>query len=254
MPVDNLSDRLAALAAQFDAVEPATGSMFEPPPPNDYDGLVHEFDFFEGGNPTQAFVKVRLLTQQSTDGNTQYGGRYAEVVNSLEDPERLPFLKALFDTLAGGQPYRLTDIAPETPFLISLLDVPVRFRVAESKKVNQETGKPYLNVYVKERTGQAVRQGDVGQRASMTPTAGAAVEAELAQQLTQQQAPQGSVTGEPPTVEGQPLPKVEGCICPAPEKGKFDERCTVPGHGIPFHHEEAPLDFAEFKSHATRPF
>lgn len=250
MPVDNLSDRLAALAAQFDAVEPATGSLFEPPPPDDYDGLVHEFDFFEGGQPSQAFVKVRLLTQQSTSGSTQYGGRYAEVVNSLEDPERLPFLKALFDTLADGQPYRLTDIAPETPFLISLLDVPVRFRVAASKKINNETGKPYLNVYVNERTGPPIRQGDVGQRASMTPGAGAAVEAELAAQLTGQASSatspttsQGQPYGQPPAaapaphpanVQGQPLPKVAGCICPAPEKGQFDERCTVPGHGIPF--------------------
>lgn len=234
MSVDNLQERLAAMSALFDDVEPASGSLFEPPPPGDYEGLVYEFAFFEGGTPKQAFVKVVIDTQHDLNGNTQFAGRRAEIVNSLEDPERLPFLKALFDTLVGddggvsvlGRRYSITDVVPESPLLVALLDVPVRFRAVESKKVNQETGRPYLNIYLNERLGAAVRQGAVdparagnasdvdndtsGFDASVPPSAGAAV------------------------VEGAPLPKADGCICPAPEQGRFLETCQVPGHGIPF--------------------
>jgi hypothetical protein len=243
LPVENLQERLAAMSALWDDTEATAGSLFEPPPPGDYEGLVHEFDFFEGGTPKQAFVKVRLQVQ----GENQYAGRFAEIVNSLEDPERLGFLKSLFNTLAGddlgqavlGRQYRLTDVAPETDFLISLLDVPVRFRVVASKKLNEETGKPYLNVYLNERLGQPVRQGDTAGRAGSTvaETQGQQINDELAQRKSD--VPNDFDASTPPTtgsapVQGQPLPRVDGCVCPAPEAGRFAEKCPIPGHGIPF--------------------
>lgn len=229
MSVDNLQERLAAMSALFDDVEPASGSLFEPPPPGDYEGLVFEFAFFEGGTPKQAFVKVVIDTQRDLNGNAQFAGRRAEIVNSLEDPERLPFLKALFDTLVGddggvsvlGRRYSITDVVPESSLLVSLLDVPVRFRAVESKKANPETGKPYLNIYLNERLGAAVRQG--------------AVDPARAGSSDVDNDTSGFDASVPPAADDTPA-KPAGCICPNPQGGQFNLACPVVGHGedIPF--------------------
>jgi hypothetical protein len=51
-PIDNLADRLARVQSAFDA---APVGFDNQPPDGDYQTLVHDFDFFQGGTPRRAY-------------------------------------------------------------------------------------------------------------------------------------------------------------------------------------------------------
>jgi hypothetical protein len=87
MSIQDLEARLAAMDDEFRRA-PSESSLYEPPPDGTYQALVDSWDHFEGGEPRQAFLKCVFQVQNHPD----YGGRYAETIFSLEDPERLTFL------------------------------------------------------------------------------------------------------------------------------------------------------------------
>ena len=153
MTIDNLAERLARIQAAYADAPTEPPSQFDPPPDGDYQALVHEFDFFEGGTPKQAYLKIRFQVQH----HPEHAGRFAEIVYSLEDPERIGYLKAGFAKLIGTDAANRMNIAvdclPGSELLESLLDVPVLIRVKTGNRINQKTGKPYVGVYIEQRLG-----------------------------------------------------------------------------------------------------
>jgi hypothetical protein len=89
-PIDNLADRLARVQPAFDAAPDEGPSMFDPPPDGEYQTLLHEFDFFEGGDPKQAYMKIRFQVVH----HPEQAGRFCEIVYTLEDPDRISYLRA----------------------------------------------------------------------------------------------------------------------------------------------------------------
>ena len=153
---ENLAERLARLQSSFKDASADGGSMYDPPPDDDYQALIHEFDFFEAGSPTQAFLKVRFQVQH----HPTYGVRVCDTVYSLEDPDRINYLKSDLATLVGrGQVEGLNygvDLLPGSDFLESLLDVPVLIRVKRPGKTNAK-GYEIVNVYLQQRLGDQQR-------------------------------------------------------------------------------------------------
>lgn len=135
--IDNLQERLAAMEAAFENAPVDSGSMYDlPPDDGNYEGLIDRFDFFEGGDPTQAYLAIRIKIVHN-----QYGGRIADVVHALEDADRFPRLKKDLATLGRGPgEYQLQDLTPDSPFLEGLLDTPVVIRISTGKKIDNRTG------------------------------------------------------------------------------------------------------------------
>jgi hypothetical protein len=156
-PIDNLAERLKRNEEAFKAASAdGPASLFDPPPDGDYQTLVHEFDFFEGGQPKQAYLKIRFQVQH----HPEHAGRFCESVYSLEDPDRLDFLKSDLAKLVGRDAVEglnfAVDLLPGSDFLESLLDVPVLVRVKTGTKINPRTEKPYVSIYLQQRLGDPV--------------------------------------------------------------------------------------------------
>ena len=150
-PIENLEERLAANLAAFNEAPADTGSLFELPPDGEYQASVYEFDFFEGGDPKQAYLKIVCVVEH----DETYTGRRCDLgPYSLEDAERFRFLKADLRRL-GAEPetYALTDLLPGSEFLKGLLDTPVEIKVVTRDKVNPKTGEVYRNVWLQKRLG-----------------------------------------------------------------------------------------------------
>lgn len=161
MPIDNLQERLEAVAADFGDAEPDSGSMFAPPPEGYYLTLVHEFDWFDGGEPKQAWMKVRLLVQSDEDGDRTHGGRFCEKLYAIEDKDKFGRIKADMELLGAeelaqkihGRPLAILDLMPNTDVIRGMLDTPVKVRVKDGKNIDPATGKPYRNTFIEERLG-----------------------------------------------------------------------------------------------------
>lgn len=150
MSIENLEARLAQMAGAWEDAPTDTGSLFTPPPDGDYQALVHEFRFVEGGTPVQAF----LVNAFQIDNDPEYSGRIVDTMFSLEDPERIKWLKAHFAKLGVDVEHvPITQIVPGSPLLNGLLDTPVLIRVKRSDKLDQRTGLPRVNIYLQERLG-----------------------------------------------------------------------------------------------------
>lgn len=154
MSIDNLEDRLAKMNGAWGAADAAVGGLFEPPPDGDYQALVHAFDFFDTPK-NGAFLKIEL--QVANDAT--YNGRTAESIFSLEDKDRIGFLKGVLAILGVDvENTPLTEIRPGSGTLNALLDTPVAIRIRRSDKSDKD-GRPYVNVYINQRLGDPIRQG-----------------------------------------------------------------------------------------------
>ena len=232
MPIDNLAERLARLNANFQDA-PASSSMYDAPPDDDYQALIHEFDFFEAGSPTQAFLKFRYQVQH----HPEYGGRICDNVYNLEDPDRIEYLKRDLARLVGEEKVAQlnygTDLLPGSDFLESLLDVPVLIRVKRPGKTNSK-GYEIVNVYLQQRLGEQQRPAK-----DRLPTSGSDVPSDTKDfDETRAKEAQAAEDG------GNPLFSAEerrealleaGCVCDDPVAvadggGGGSIECPVPGH------------------------
>lgn len=158
-PIDNLEQRLAAVDQQFKAAPSEPGYGDRLPEPGTYQGILRTIDFFEAKATGQAYLK--LVFEVVND--PAYNGLEVEVIHPLEPDGpadfvemKYGFLKKDLKTLGidvDSDEFSLTQVRPGSPIWDDVLDVPVEFAVVESKKVNQETGKPWKNVYLNERLG-----------------------------------------------------------------------------------------------------
>jgi hypothetical protein len=236
--IENLAERLARLQSNFQEASADGGSMYDPPPDDDYQALINEFEFFEAGSPTQAFLKMRLLVQH----HDKYGGRVCDTIYNLEDPDRLDWLKRDLAKIVGPERVEQlnygVDLLPGSAFLEKeLLDVPVLIRVKRPGKKNAK-GYEIVNVYLQQRLGDQQRppQDRLPVSGSDVPSdttafdETAAAEAEQAKQLSED--------AENPLLDAQERREAlleAGCLCEDPvavqdkqAEGHVD--CPVPGH------------------------
>jgi hypothetical protein len=240
-PIENLADRLARVQSAFDAAPDEGASLFDPPPDGDYQCLVHEFDFFEGGEPRQAYMKIRFVVVH----HDEQAGRFCEVVYTLEDPERIGYLRADLHKL--GENTANFDLAQEIAsgaLQDRLLDTPVLVRVKTGSKLNPKTGKPYVGVYVQRKLGEPDRSARPTTATNST-TAGlpnSDVPGAGADEFVHPQ--QASLDDVPFDGKEQPAPgqgnqeahlRERGCICEEPVKVELKQAvghvdCPLPGH------------------------
>jgi hypothetical protein len=239
MTIDNLAERLARVAPAYKDAATEAPSMFDPPPDGEYQTLIHEFDFFEGGQPKQAYLKMRFQVQH----HPEHTGRFAETIYSLEDAERIGFLKADMARLVGSERAEqlnyAVDVLPGSAFLESLLDVPVLIRVKTGTKINQKTGKPYVGVYIQQVLGEQQRpqtdpppwdepKSDVSDDTSDFD----------ATRKAEQEAARDAKYGESIPLEDDPENDEQarqklidaGCVCEDPLEPGGNVECPVPGH------------------------
>jgi hypothetical protein len=234
-PIENLADRLARVQPAFDAAPDEDTDRFAPPPDGEYQTLVHEFDFFEGGDPKQAYMKMRLQVVH----HPEQAGRFCEIVYTLEDPDRISYLRR--DLARLGEDTSRFDLARELTtgaLQARLLDTPVLVRVKTGSKLNPKTGTPYVSVYVQRRLGDPDRSArrDLERTGASDVPEPAANEFVHPNQTSLDDIP---FTGQEPEPEGQRNQEARlrelGCVCEDPMKvelkqavGRVD--CGVPGH------------------------
>jgi hypothetical protein len=186
MPLNNLEESLTAMDDAF-AKAPADTDPYALPEPGVYQAMVRQIEFFERKNPpNDAFLKIKFEIVH----DAKYEGRGVDLVHPLElhltdakyeDIERkLSFLKKDLKTL--GLPveddnFSLAEIRPGAPMWDDVLDVPVELAIVDSKKINDQTGKPYRNLYLNQRLGAPI--SDVPTTAPATVPAGRSGDGEI---------------------------------------------------------------------------
>lgn len=147
-------ERLAAHDDVWNETVPAEGGRYADPPDGDYQGTVWGFDFIviDDGHG-QAFLKIELQVASGDHNGMVTGELFA-----LEDRERLGYTKKALQTIGvdvDNTP--LSEIYPGSPVLEAVLDVPVEFTVRRSRKINEKTGQPYVNIYITKCLGGPLR-------------------------------------------------------------------------------------------------
>jgi hypothetical protein len=230
----DLAERLAKVQSAFDA---APAEFDNTPPLGDHQTLVHEYDFFQGGDPRQEFMKIRFQVQHS-----EHAGRMIEKVYSIETEDGVAFLKADLHRMGVDvSAFQLSSIVDGT-LQEQTLDLPLLLRVKEGTKQNPKTGKPYVSVYIQQRLGDPVR----GKRDAL-PTTGSDVPGATGDEFVHPQ--QGNLDDVPFTGDEETPPgnlnqeaalRANGCTCEEPVKvelakaagnpGEGDIECPLPGH------------------------
>jgi hypothetical protein len=229
MGIDNLAERLANVQAAFDAAPAEGPSLFDPPPDDDYQTLLHEYDFFEGGDPKQAYMKIRFQVQH----HPEYAGRFCEKIYSIETEDGVGYLKSDLHRLGvDTESFQLTDIA-SGKLQEQTLDLPVLIRVKRPPGKTNKRGEQVVNVWIQQRLGDPVRGA---QKTSDVPGA----QGDEFVHPDQGKLDDVPFTGDEPEPEGNgnqaAALREKGCICDEPVKAEQDPKtfgnieCPVPGH------------------------
>jgi hypothetical protein len=243
---ENLAERLARVQAAFQDA-PANGGGSSDPPDGDYQALIHSFEFFEAGTPIQAFVKIVLQIQH----HPEYGGREVGSVFSLEDPDRIGFLKAALARVVGSdrvdQLNLAVDCLPGSEFIENeMLDVPVLIRIKRPGKTNSK-GYEIVNVYIEQRLGDQVRPASVTTERRIGPDGreSTVMRSDVPSDTSEFDATRAAEAKQAAEDADNPLFSAEerrealleaGCICEDPvavadgDKATAHVDCPLPGH------------------------
>jgi hypothetical protein len=231
-PIDNLADRLARVQSAFDA---APVGFDNQPPDGDYQTLVHDFDFFQGGTPRRAYMKMRLQVQH----HPEEAGRFAEKVYSIEEEDGIGYLKADLHRLGVNvQGMNIGQAITSGALAEELYDVPVLVRVKRPAGKTNKRGEQVVNVYIQRRLGDPDRSArrDLERNGASDVPEPAAGEFVHPEQASLDDVP---FTGEEPAPEGQRNQEAHlrrlGCVCDDPVKVELkqsvgDIDCSLPGH------------------------
>lgn len=146
--LDDIQRALDGIADAFRDAPAEGGSIYDPPPDDDYEALVHEFGFHgweaKEGKPGGIGLKVNYqITNHST-----YAGRICGSLFNITDPARIGYLKGWLNTMGVNVEAPEFDIRtylrpePGGP-LNALLDAKVLIRVKRSNG--------YVNIYLQQR-------------------------------------------------------------------------------------------------------
>ena len=140
---DDMRGALAAMGKQIQRER-----EFEDGPPDGmYQAIVKEFDFITRRDGSETFLKTVL----TIDLDPQWKGCDIETMHSLTNTDRAASLmKHLTGLGCASVDLQNIDTAPE---LRDALDCPVVVAIKRSDRINPQTDKPYVGVYVNERLG-----------------------------------------------------------------------------------------------------
>lgn len=127
--------------------------MQGPAPDGVYEAILRSFEFIEGKNGVDIYLKVWF-----DHAHSDYEGQQESTFHSMTDPDRLDWLKTHLSRLgldAESPGFNLADVHPGSPLLEGLLDRPYQIAIKTSKKLDKE-GLPYRNVYVNKCLGPPV--------------------------------------------------------------------------------------------------
>lgn len=148
--LDDIQAALDAVQGAFADAPADTGSIYTPPPDDDYEALIHEFEFLGGD------WGVGLKVRYQITNHSMYAGRVVGDLFSLT-PERIQWLKGFLGRLdVNTEEIDVTvDLRPGSEMLNGLLDTPVLIKVKRSMGTEKGTGQPkeYVNVYLQRKLG-----------------------------------------------------------------------------------------------------
>jgi hypothetical protein len=216
--------RIAQLKAMQESYDNAPVGGFGDPlqgiEDDDYQGRVDSWDMFPGKkNPNALYLKMVASIQH----HPELAGRPIDFLFDVTDPDKLGFLKDHFYNL-GVSELDMTQLAPGSELLNELLDVPVLIGVYTNKK-------GYRNAVIRKRLDGEVHS-DLG--TAQEQIAGFEAGDPDVKKPKGKGKPGGALAAVEEGIERNFRNKPEGCICPDPTKGQFDDTCTIPGHGINF--------------------
>lgn len=169
MPIENLDERLAKMDDAFKSAPSDGGGGFWLPPVGIYQGILRSLDFFETKADQRALLKLTYEIVLAQDRSLN--GREIDFVYNLEPqgtPDevefRLSFLKRDLKTLGipvDSDEFSFAQVRPGSEIWDPIMDVPVEIEVKASKKINADTGKPYVNAYLQARLGDPLPAGQV---------------------------------------------------------------------------------------------
>lgn len=134
---NNLDERLAPIASTYrDTKVREPGEL---PPDGDYQARVEKFDIWES-KKQELFLSTILMVVGGPENRAEI-----KIVNSLENTDRLDFLKRLLLTLGVEDPNELSGLRSRLGDVVGRI---VEVRVATASKINESTGQPYRNAYV----------------------------------------------------------------------------------------------------------
>lgn len=159
MSAPGQTDLLEALQSALDGVEEAfrdapadSGSLYQPPPDDDYEALVHQFEFLSGD------WGVGLKVNFQITNHSKYSGRICGDLFGIT-PDRIGYLKNFLARLdVDVENMSVQELRPGSDLLNSLLDTPVLIRV-KSKDSGNNDGKRYTNVYLQRKLGEPGSNG-----------------------------------------------------------------------------------------------
>jgi hypothetical protein len=173
MGLDDLDRRMAQLDDQLDGARKyADDTSNWLPDPGTYQGILNDVDFFEQKKPPEgkAWLKLTWELQHTGSHDAEYAGLTVSKLYDLEPhlaaksippsteeiQRKIGFMLKDLKTLGvktDDPDFSLALIRPGSPIWDGCLGAPYELAVVESKKVNDRTGKPYVNLYLNERLG-----------------------------------------------------------------------------------------------------
>lgn len=131
---------LSHLSQFNDAYDKAPAGLNDLPPDGDYQAVVDRFDIFEAKSNNRLYLKTEMTVALG-----DYKGWSVDTIHSLDDPDRMSWLKKHLTTLEVD----CHDLSKLEDCLVTALDAPVLVAV--------KTKGEYRNVYVNQRLGTPLR-------------------------------------------------------------------------------------------------
>jgi hypothetical protein len=173
MGLDDLDRRMAQLDDQLDGARKyADDTSNWLPDPGTYQGILNDVDFFEQKKAPEgkAWLKLTWELQHTGSHDAEYAGLTVSKLYDLEPhlvagpipasteevQRKIGFMLKDLKTLGvktDDPDFSLALIRPGSPIWDGCLGAPYELAVVESKKINERTGKPYVNLYLNERLG-----------------------------------------------------------------------------------------------------
>jgi hypothetical protein len=158
-PIEDLEAKLSQLDDTFKSA-PTDGFGYELPEPGDYQAVFRAVDFFESKKaPFVPYIKLTFEIEL----DPLYEGREVDVIHPLvpDGPDdyvqtKLAFLKKDLKALGiavDDEDFSFAQVRPGSAIWDGVLDSPYRLAIRDSKKLSEQTGRPFRNVYINERLG-----------------------------------------------------------------------------------------------------
>ena len=233
--IQALQQQLREAQADFDKAPVGGADELAGIEDDDYQCRLESFDIFQGKkNPSHFFLKTFFSIQN----HSELGGRELTTLHNIVQPDKLGFLKDHLHALGVDvEGFDLSAIYPGSELLEGLVDGWYVVGVYTNAK-------GYRNVVVRQRLDGVQHVSDLGSAQEQmagfeTRTDAPPIEEQVAEQAKAKPKakPAKRRTNAQIAADGeanfQPT-KQEGCICPDPSAGQFDDKCPIPGHGLGF--------------------